>query len=77
MTSTVRPYIDLSEGFQRTIEMPAMPEGDPRTAIRKLFDTERLVRARRRVDAGGLGFDPYWADLVRLLQIHFAQGDDE
>jgi thymidylate synthase len=71
----VRQYLD--EGFQRTMEMPAMPEGDPRPAIRKLFDVERLVRARKRLDASSLGLDPYWADIVRLLQIHFAQGDDD
>lgn len=69
-----RRYLD--EGFQRHVEMPPMPEGDPRPAIRRLFDAERLVRARKRVDADGLGLQPYWADLVRLLQIHFAQGDD-
>ena len=68
-----RQYLD--EGFQRHVEMPPMPEGDPRPAIRRLFDAERLVRARKRVDAGSLGIDPYWADLVRLLQIHFAQGN--
>lgn len=65
----------LGEGYQRHLEMPPMPEGDPRPAIRRLFDAERLIRARRRVEAGSLGLPPYWADLVRLLQIHFAQGD--
>jgi thymidylate synthase len=70
----VRQYLD--EGYQRTMEMPAMPEGDPQPAIRKLFEAERLIRARKQVAAGGLGLDPYWADLVRLLQIHFAQGED-
>ncbi len=56
--------------------MLALPEGVPQPAVRRLFDAERLVRAKKRVDAGSLGLDPYWADLVRLLQIHFAQGDD-
>lgn len=67
----------LQEGFQRHVEMPPMPEGDSRPAIRGLFDAERRIRGREPLDAGGLGLDPYWADLVRLLQIHFAQGDDE
>lgn len=66
----------LEEGFQRHVEMPPMPEGDPRPAIRRLFDAERLIRARERLDAGSLGLHPYWADLVRLLQIHFAQGNE-
>lgn len=72
--AAARRYLD--EGFQRNIEMPPMPEGDPRPAIRSLFGAERLIRARERVDARGLGLGPYWADLVRLLQIHFAQGDE-
>ncbi len=67
----------LAEGFQRRIEMPPMPEGDPRPAIRHMFDAEQLVRTGKPVDAGSLGLDPYWADLVRLLQIHFAQGDEK
>jgi thymidylate synthase len=68
-----RQYLD--EGFQRHVEMPPMPEGDPRPAIRRLFDAERLVRARQQLDAGNLGLDSYWADLIRLLQIHFAGGN--
>lgn len=72
--AATRRYLD--EGFQRHVEMPPMPEGDPRPAIRCLFEAERLIRARKRVDAGGVGLHPYWADLVRLLQIHFAQGND-
>jgi thymidylate synthase len=69
-----RRYLD--EGFQRNVEMPAMPVGDPRPSIQRLFDAERDIRARRSVRAGELHLDPYWADLVRLLQIHFAQGND-
>lgn len=69
-----RRYLD--EGLQRTVEMPPMPKGDPWPAVRTMFAAERLVRVQAAVDAGGLGLDPYWADLVRLLQIHFAQGDD-
>lgn len=65
----------LEEGIQRTVEMPPMPMGDPRPAIQHLFEAERLVRRRKSVDAGKLNLEPYWADLVRLIQIHFAQGD--
>jgi thymidylate synthase len=69
----IRRYLD--EGVQRTIEMPPMPDGDPRAAIRRLFEAERIVRAGKVTDAGSFGLDPYWADLIRMLQIHFAQGD--
>lgn len=66
----------LDECFQRHIEMPGMPEGDPRLPIRRLLAAEHRIRAHEPVVAGNLGLDPYWADLVRLLQIHFAQGND-
>lgn len=72
--AATRRYLD--EGFQRSVEMPPMPEVDPRPAILRLFDAEQLIRAQKQVDAGSLGFDPYWADLVRLLQLHFSQGDE-
>ncbi len=72
--TAARQYLD--EGFQRNVEMPPMPQGDPRPAIRRLFDAERIVRTQQQLDAGSLGLDSYWADLVRLLQIHFAQGND-
>jgi thymidylate synthase len=66
----------LAEGYQRQLEMPPMPPGDPRPAIRHLFDAERRIRAQRHFDAGIFGLDPYWTDLVRLLQIHFAAGNE-
>lgn len=72
--SATRQYLD--EGFQRSVEMPPMPDGDPRLAIRSLFDAERKVRLKRPLNAGQLGLAPYWADLIRLLQIHHAQGNE-
>lgn len=65
----------LNEGLQRRIEMPPMPDGDPWPALCCLFDVERKTRAGDPVDAGKLGLAAYWADLVRLLQIHFAPRD--
>ncbi len=70
----VRRYLD--EGFQRRIEMPPMPPGDPWPALRLLLGVEKLIRAGEQVDPSTWGFDSYWADLARLLQVHFAQGDE-
>lgn len=72
--AAARRYLD--EGLQRSVAMPPMPASDPWPAVRTVFDAERRVRNGDAVDAGGLGLDPYWADIVRLLQIHFAQGDE-
>lgn len=65
----------LREGVQRRLEMPEMPTGDPWPAVGRLREAERRVRAGEELDAGAIGLDPYWADLVRLLQIHFARGN--
>lgn len=62
----------LGEHFQQRIEMPAMPEGDPWPAIAQLVKGEARARAREEFDASELLADPYWADLLRLLQIFHA-----
>jgi thymidylate synthase len=57
----------LSEGWQSTIPMPPMPAGDPWPAIESLRKAEDSIRNGRTPDTHGLA--PYWADLVRLLQV--------
>lgn len=68
-------YID--EAVQPTREMPAMPEGDPWPSIRRVLDAEYRIRNGQTVDAGSWGVEPYWADLIRLLQVFAATGDEE
>lgn len=58
----------LSEGIQSTVDMPAMPWGDPWPAIKTVLRAERQIRLGRELEISIL--DPYWQDLVRLLQIH-------
>lgn len=65
----------VEEAVQPRIQMPAMPVGDPWPAIGILLDAERRIRTQEVVDASNLALDPYWADLVRLLQV-FACGHD-
>lgn len=63
------------EGFQSRIEMPSMPHGDPWPAIAKVMDALERIRANHAVDASSFGVDPYWSDLIRLLQVFAATGD--
>ena len=67
----------LDEEVQRTIEMPPMPEGNPWPSIRKLLLAEHRIRTGDPVDAGAWGLDPYWADLIRLLQVFAATGNSK
>ena len=64
-------YID--EGFQATIAMPPMPEGDPWPSIRTVLTAEASIRAGETLDADDCGVADYWADLIRLLQIFSAK----
>jgi thymidylate synthase len=62
----------LNEGWQSKdqAEMPPMPIGEPWPSVRKVLSAERQIRRGTKVNAVGLGLDPYWADIVRLLRIH-------
>lgn len=62
----------VEECYQARVEMPPMPLGDPWSAIKTVLKTEARIRARELVEANELGLDPYWSDLVRLLQIVFS-----
>jgi len=60
----------LEEGWQSsTISMPLMPVADPWPAIKVLLTAESDLRGNIIVEIDKLDLDPYWADLVRLLQI--------
>jgi thymidylate synthase len=65
----------LSEAVQPTISMPPMPTGDPWPSLKKLLAAEYSIRTKKEPDANLWRIDPYWADLMRLLQIFAATGD--
>src|SRR5581483_10629000 len=67
----------LKEGWQATAPaMPPMPAGDPWAAIGALVRAEEAIRVQGSSDAAEVGtLDPYWADLVRLLQVYRAKKD--
>ncbi|WP_322073825.1 thymidylate synthase [Burkholderia cepacia] len=64
-TQAVHDY--LAEGFQESVSMPPMPAGDPWPAVTKLLKAERTIKQGKQPALSTL--DPYWADLVRLLQV--------
>lgn len=67
----MREYV--TEGVQRTIEMPVMPIGDPSIMIDRLLNVEQRLRAGETLDVGKEMSDPYWADIARLLQVFWAR----
>jgi thymidylate synthase len=61
----------VNEGWQTTkLPMPAMPLGNPWSSIRKVLKAESAIRRRSKIDIGNLGFNDYWGDIVRLLEIY-------
>ena len=69
----------LGEGWQSTnMPMPPMPIGDPWPSIQLLLDAEANLRAGKPLENGCLNeLDPYWVDLIHLLQIFRFTKDQE
>jgi thymidylate synthase len=65
-THQIQDYID--EGIQERIAMPAMPYGDPWSSVQTLLQAEQKIRLGRQHSYGSL--DPYWSDIVRLLEVY-------
>jgi thymidylate synthase len=64
----------LKEGFQRTIPvMQPMPREDPWNQIERVLIAEAAIRKGSTIDPIAPEMDPYWADLVRLLQVFAAK----
>jgi thymidylate synthase len=66
----------VNEGYQARIPMPPIPMGDPWPSIRSVLTAEERIRAGEIFDANLPGLDPYWSDLIRMLQI-FNSTDDQ
>jgi thymidylate synthase len=60
----------LAEGWQQTMEMPPMPDGNPWPSLRAVMASERTLRSGAVVDVASLPLDEYWKDLIRLLQVY-------
>lgn len=60
----------LGEGWQSTeMAMPPMPVGDQWPAIQAFLEAEEGLRTKGDIVIDLLDLEPYWADLIRLLQI--------
>lgn len=69
----------LNEGWQPTeAAMPPMPTGDPWPGITLLLQAESAIRTAGAFDDTRLGdVNPYWADLIRLLQVFRSKQDKD
>jgi thymidylate synthase len=55
-----------------------MPKGDPWPAVELLLKTEVQIRTTGTFQGGILDrVDPYWADLIRLLQVFRCKKDND
>lgn len=61
----------IEEGYQKVVAMPSMPTGDPKPAIDQLLELEAKLRNGSDFVASDEISAPYWADLARLLQVHW------
>jgi thymidylate synthase len=69
----------LSEGFQtRKAPMPPIPAGSPWPAVGALLECEKRIRSGESLREISLdGLHPYWADLVRMLEVLRASRDKD
>jgi len=69
----------LEEGWQSTTSpMPRMPDGDPWPTIKSLLAAESALRGAGSLAGMALAeLDPYWADLIRLLDIFRCSKDGQ
>jgi thymidylate synthase len=61
----------IDERWQRKWEMPRMPDGNPFELLPALLKAEGRLRKGDTFSAAEIFDDPYWQDIVRLLQTYF------
>jgi thymidylate synthase len=71
----MRKYVE--EGFQRASPMPAMPVGDPFKFVPTLLAAEDLISHGDSITISNFTEEPYWADIMRLVQVFWASGQNE
>jgi hypothetical protein len=40
-----------------------------------VLKVEAQIRTGEPLDVAAMKLEPYWCDLIRILQVHFAEGD--
>ncbi len=68
--ASMQAYVD--EGWQRTEVMPPMPSGDPFAMAAKVIEVEQRIREGKEIVASDEFDQPYWADIMRLVQVYWA-----
>lgn len=68
--ASIRSYI--AEGWQKTEVMPTMPPGDSFAMAASVIEVEQRIRNGEDVSASGEFDQPYWADILRLVQVYWA-----
>jgi thymidylate synthase len=71
----IEEYVE--EGFQKVVEMPPMPDGDPFEIVPTLLDAEKSIRGGELFVASDLFGQTYWADIVRLIEVFWARGNGD
>lgn len=66
----------ISEGHQKSVEMPNMPPLNPFSLVPALLTAEYEMRSRNPIDANAFGLDEYWTDIIRLLEIFWSRSPD-
>ena len=66
----------INEGYQRTLGMPPMPDGDNFEKIHELLSVEKFLRENKRVNFRDHFFEDYWIDICLLLE-SFLSADKE
>ena len=73
------PQLDiyLDEGWHRTEPMPDMSEINPFDFVRAILESEAKIRNGTSFRAESVIEDPYWADILRLVQVFWASGIED
>lgn len=67
----------LEEGWHRTEPMPDMSGGNPFEFMRTILEAEARIRNGTSFKAESVIDDPYWADILRLVQVFWASGIEQ
>jgi len=71
MLDRAQAYVD--EGVQQVREMPEMPTTNPFLLVGGLLEAEARIRNGENFSASDAMGEPYWADIVRLIQAFWAR----
>ena len=71
----LKDYVE--EGHHHHSPMPPMPQGDAFLMVPTLLDADARLRRGEIFSAAELTNEPYWADIIRLLQVYWERDKPE